>query len=101
MSTISLKLPEDVKQRATFVADAVASRTETLESGKGYSMAEVHAYIQERCVVAIESGAATGYLPRRAMSLVQEWRILRKAELISAWNSAQSGVRLPRIAPLE
>ncbi len=78
MSTTSLKLPEDVKQlavtaakhqgvtphafmvdairvaavaaekRAAFVADAVASRTETLESGEGYAAAEVHAYIQER-----------------------------------------------------
>lgn len=58
-------------------------------------------YGEHEAVVAIESGAVTGYLPTRAMSLVQEWRILRKAELISAWNRAQSGVRLPRIAPLE
>jgi len=72
MSTTSLKLPEDVKQlavaaakqqgvtphafmvdairvaavaaekRAAFVADAVASRAETLGSGKGYSADEVH-----------------------------------------------------------
>lgn len=78
MSTTSLKLPEDVKQlavaaakqqgvtphafmvdairvaavaaekRAAFVADAVASRAETLGSGKGYSADEVHAYIRER-----------------------------------------------------
>ena len=48
MSTNSIERPEDVKQRAAFVADAVASRTETFESGKGYSMAEVHAYIQKR-----------------------------------------------------
>lgn len=58
-------------------------------------------YGEHEAVVAIESGAVTGYLPTRAMSLGQEWRILRKAELISAWDRAQSGVRLPRIAPLE
>lgn len=78
MSTTSLKLPEDIKQlavaaakhqgvtphafmvdairtaavaaekRAAFVSDAVASRAETLKSGKGYSAAEVHAYVRAR-----------------------------------------------------
>lgn len=77
-STTSLKLPEDVKQlavtaaahqgvtphafmvdairvaavaaekRAAFVADALASRAEAIESGQGYSAAEVHAYIAAR-----------------------------------------------------
>ena len=76
MSTTSLKLPEDVKQlalaaakhrgitphafmvdairvaataaeqRAEFVSDAVASRAETIKSGKGFAAAEVHAYLQ-------------------------------------------------------
>jgi predicted transcriptional regulator len=76
MSTTSLKLPEDVKQlavaaakqqgisphafmvdairsaaihaekRAQFVADAVASRKEAVESGKGYVAEEVHAYLR-------------------------------------------------------
>lgn len=78
MSTTSLKLPEDVKElavaaakrqgisphafmvdairtaavvaekRAAFVADAAASRAETLESGKGYAADEVHAYLRSR-----------------------------------------------------
>lgn len=78
MSTTSLKLPDDVKQlaaaaarrqgitphafmvdairaaavaaekRAAFVADALAARAETLESGKGHAAAEVHAYIAAR-----------------------------------------------------
>ena len=77
-STTSLKLHEDVKQlaiaaathlgvtphafmvdairvaavaaekRAAFVADAFASRAEAIESGQGYSAAEVHAYISAR-----------------------------------------------------
>lgn len=78
MSTTSLKLPEDVKQmavsaakhrgvtphafmvdairlaataaeqRARFVAEAEAARTETLKSGKGYAAADVHAYLRAR-----------------------------------------------------
>ena len=78
MPTTSLKLPEDVKQmaadaarhqgvtlhafmvdairaaamaaekRAGFVSDALASRMETVESGKGYPAAEVHAYLRSR-----------------------------------------------------
>lgn len=78
MSTTSLKLPEDVKQlavavakrqgvtphafmvnairaaatnaerRAQFVADAIASREEAVESGKGYAAEEVHAYLRDR-----------------------------------------------------
>lgn len=78
MTTTSLKLPDDVKQlataaakhqgvtphafmvdairaaaiaaekRAAFVADALASKAETLESGVGYPADEVHAYIRAR-----------------------------------------------------
>ena len=78
MATTSLKLPEDIKQlavaaakqqgvtphafmveairaaatnaerRAQFVADALASRTEAVKSGKGYAAEEVHAYLQAR-----------------------------------------------------
>lgn len=78
MPTTSLKLPEDVKQlaaaaakqkgvtphafmvdairaaatnaerRAQFVADAVASRNEVVNSGKGYAAEEVHAYLRTR-----------------------------------------------------
>ncbi|MDO9599575.1 MAG: hypothetical protein Q7J47_17815 [Azoarcus sp.] len=78
MTTTSLKLPDDVKQlavaaakhqgvtphafmveaihaaaiaaemRASFVADALASKAETLESGAGYRADEVHAYIRAR-----------------------------------------------------
>lgn len=78
VSTTSLKLPEDVKQlataaakhqsvtvhafmvdairiaavaaekRANFVADAMASRDEAITSGKGFSAADVHAYLRGR-----------------------------------------------------
>jgi hypothetical protein len=78
MSTTSLNFPDDVEQlallaakhqdvtphafmvdairaaavaadkRAAFVADAAASKAETLESGEGYSAEDVHAYIRAR-----------------------------------------------------
>ena len=78
MSTTSLKLPEELKQRAiavareqgvsphafmvqaieqaadagerraSFVADAQAARDEALASGKGYDADEVHAYVKAR-----------------------------------------------------
>jgi uncharacterized protein (DUF1778 family) len=78
MSTTSLKLPEDVKQlavaaakqqgvtthafmvdairaaatnakqRAQFVADAVASRKDAVKSGRGYAAEEVHTYLRAR-----------------------------------------------------
>ncbi len=77
-TTTSLKIPTEVKQfaivaaqhqgisphafmvnaitvmataankRAQFVADALASRVETLNSGNGYAAAEVEAYLLER-----------------------------------------------------
>ena len=58
-------------------------------------------YGEHEAIVMIESGLVTGDLPKRARSLVEEWRVLRKAELISAWDRAQAGQRLTRIAPLE
>lgn len=78
MSTTSLKLPDELKQRAisaaqrqgvsphafmlkaieqaatdaecraNFLADAHAARTQMLDKGKGYDADEVHAYIQAR-----------------------------------------------------
>jgi len=78
MSTTSLKIPDEVKQlavaaaqqqgvsahafmvdairvmataadqRARFVADATASRNEALQSGRGYTAAEVGAYLKQK-----------------------------------------------------
>ena len=78
MTTTSLKIPDDVKQlaivaaqqqgvsphafmvdairiaataaeqRARFVADALASRKQMLQSGKGYAAGEVHDYLLQR-----------------------------------------------------
>jgi len=43
-------------------------------------------YGEHEAIVIIESGLVTGDLPKRVRSLVEEWRVLRKAELISAWD---------------
>jgi len=78
MSTTSLKLPDDIKrlatsaakekgmsphafmveairtaavaakQRAEFVADAEAARTQAMASGKGFPASDVHAYLRAR-----------------------------------------------------
>jgi predicted transcriptional regulator len=78
MSTTSLKLPDDLKQRtvaaaakrgmsphafmvqaieqaatgaerrASFIAEAQAERDEMLRTGKGYDTGEVHAYLKAR-----------------------------------------------------
>lgn len=78
MSTTSLKLPDELKQRAIaaaekigvsphafmvhaieqaataaeqradFVAEALAAREQMLKTGKGYDAAEVHAYLKAR-----------------------------------------------------
>jgi len=46
MSTTSLKLPDELKQRAGFVAEARAAREQMLKTGKGYDAAEVHAWLK-------------------------------------------------------
>lgn len=51
--------------------------------------------------VNIESGTVVGAFPPRALSLVEAWRCLHRAELMNAWNLARAGMPLPRIAPLE
>lgn len=48
MSVTSLKLPQDLKKRAGFLADAVAARDAMLKTGKGYVAEEVHAYLRNR-----------------------------------------------------
>lgn len=58
-------------------------------------------YGEHEAVVRIHTGKVEGFLPKRVLLLVDEWRVLRKSELVSAWDRAQAGQRLTRIAPLE
>ena len=60
MATTSLKLPDDLKQRAIeqaasaaelrqrFINDALAARDQMLKTGEGYDADDVRAYIQAR-----------------------------------------------------
>lgn len=58
-------------------------------------------YGEHEATIGIETGAATGYLPKRAMSHVQDWRLLHEQELLEAWVLARARKPLPNIAPLE
>lgn len=48
MPTTSLKLPDELKQRAGFVAEAQAAREQMLKTGKGYDAGEVHTWLKAR-----------------------------------------------------
>jgi hypothetical protein len=63
----------------------------------------IHArYGDLEAVIAIVTGEVVeGHLPPRVLGLVQEWRELRKAELIEDWNLSRERKALKPIEPLE
>ncbi len=63
----------------------------------------IHAkYGDLEAVIAIVTGEVVeGHLPPRVLGLVQEWRELRKPELIEDWNLARERKALKPIEPLE
>jgi hypothetical protein len=64
--------------------------------------AHFHAiYGEFEITVQIDTGIVEGKFPGRALAHVQEWRQLRRAELLEAWKLARSGVPLSKIEPLE
>ena len=58
-------------------------------------------YGEFEITVEIESGVVSGEFSRRALAHVQEWRNIRKSELMSDWNLAQHKQPLKKIEPLE
>lgn len=44
----SLKFPDELKQRASFIAEALIAEQELLKSGMGYAAKDVHRYIKGR-----------------------------------------------------
>jgi hypothetical protein len=58
-------------------------------------------YGEHESSVEIESGAAHGEFPPRALRLVLQWATLHKQELIENLEFARQGKPLRRIAPLE
>ena len=59
-------------------------------------------YGGDEAMVDIRTGEVLrGSLPRRALSLVNEWRQQHTAELLDNWERAQQRGALAYIAPLE
>jgi len=53
-------------------------------------------------MIDIRTGAVIqGSLPRRVLSLVNEWREARQAELLADWERARQRLPLAYIEPLE
>jgi len=58
-------------------------------------------YGEHDAQIAIGSAEViAGYLPRNARRQVLRWAIVRRGELIEAWNKAQRGEHPGKIAPL-
>jgi hypothetical protein len=59
-------------------------------------------YSGDEAMIDIRTGAALrGSLPRRALSLVEEWRMMHTDELLDNWERARRRRPLTYIAPLE
>ena len=58
-------------------------------------------YGDEEVTVEIESGKVNGTMTKRALSLIQEWRKLRKKDLMREWRLVEQKKSLFPIAPLE
>jgi hypothetical protein len=58
-------------------------------------------YGEYHVTMEIESGRIKGEFPKRATSLLQEWRTLHQEELLRNWHQIQSGNTAEKIPPLE
>jgi hypothetical protein len=58
-------------------------------------------YGEHEATINISTGELMGYLPKRALGHVQEWRVLHTQELTDAWALALAQQPLPSISPLE
>jgi len=69
---------------------------------RGHVPAHFHAkYQDQESTVDVETGIVKGVMGRRAVSLVQEWREIHKAELLEDGGLAKQKKEPHRIAPLE
>jgi hypothetical protein len=69
---------------------------------RDHGPAHFHAiYGDFEVTVEIESGKVNGQFPKRALAHVQEWRELRRRELLETWADARASRPLQRIEPLE
>ena len=59
-------------------------------------------YSEDEAMIDIRTGSVIrGALPRRALSLVEEWRTIHEDELLDDWERARQRLPLAYIAPLE
>lgn len=58
-------------------------------------------YGDHEATINISTGEVNGYLPKRTLAHVQEWRLLHQPELLNAWSLATAQQPLPKIEPLE
>jgi len=58
-------------------------------------------YGDQEVTVDIETGAVTGAMSKRALAMVDEWRLLHIDELREDWRLATTRQSLRRIEPLE
>ena len=70
---------------------------------KEHNPPHFHAYYNEFEVqIEIESGKIMqGYLPRRSLNLVQDWRELHIKELMHNWEVGRKTGQFTKIEPLE
>ena len=58
-------------------------------------------YGDEEVVVEIETGTVAGWMSRRGIALVQDWRESHTKELLENWKLAERKKLLNRVMPLE
>jgi len=69
---------------------------------RDHSPPHFHArYGEHEIEMTIRDGLVHGRMPRRALTMLQAWRRVHMAELLSDWTLSQSGEPLADIEPLE
>lgn len=58
-------------------------------------------YGDDEVTVNIQTGEVTGTMSKRALAMVDEWRLLHLDELLEDWELAAARRSLRRIDPLE
>ncbi|MBF0201900.1 MAG: DUF4160 domain-containing protein [Desulfamplus sp.] len=59
-------------------------------------------YSEDEAMIDIRSGEVIrGSMPRRALSMINEWRQLHESDLLSNWENSQKRKPLSYIDPLE
>lgn len=58
-------------------------------------------YEDDEVAVIIETGEVKGLMSKRALALIEEWRVAHKKDLLEDWALAEEKKALKRIEPLE